>query len=72
MNLTDIDFRTNNETKEELREEDAAITALDEIYKHMAEDLIKNNEELGETASLEELTRNEEFLQSLKDFRKKL
>ena len=38
----------------------------------MAEDLIKNNEELGETASLEELTRNEEFLQSLKDFRKKL
>lgn len=72
VNLTDIDFRTNNETKEELREEDAAITALDEIYKHMAEDLIKNNEELGETASLEELTRNEEFLQSLKDFRKKL
>lgn len=72
MDLTDMDFGAINKTKEELKEEDAAITALDEIYKHMAEDLLKNNEDLGETASLEELTRNEEFLQSLKDFRKKL
>lgn len=34
-----MDFGTINKTKDELREEDAAITALDEIYKHMAEDL---------------------------------
>lgn len=72
MDLTDMDFDAITEPKEELREEDAAITALDEIYRHMAEDLLKNNDDLGETASLEELTRNEEFLQSLKDFRKKL
>ncbi len=72
VDLTDVDFSLIKENKHELTEEDAAITALDEIYKHMAEDLLKNNEDLGETASLEELTRNEEFLQSLKDFRKKL
>lgn len=72
IDLSDVDFGLIKEPKQELREEDAAITALDEIYKHMAEDLLKNNEDLGETASLEELTKNEEFLQSLKDFRKKL
>lgn len=66
MYLSDSDFKRKKE------ESEAAITALDEIYNHMASDLLKSNEELGETASLEDLTKNEEFLQSLKDFRKNL
>lgn len=69
--LSDINL-SDSKFKSESKYNDAAITALDEIYNHMAADLLKNNEELGETASLEELTKNEEFLQSLKDFRKKL
>lgn len=66
MYLKDSDFKNKDIDSE------VAITALDEIYNHMASDLMKSNEELGETASLEELTKNEEFLQSLKDFRKNL
>ena len=66
MYLKDSDFKNKDIDSE------VAITALDEIYNHMASDLMKSNEELGETASLEESTKNEEFLQSLKDFRKNL
>ncbi len=45
-----------------------AMDALEEIYKHMASDLKKNND----ISTQDELTKNEQFLQSLKDFRKKL
>ena len=41
---------------------------VNDIYNHMAKDLKKNNE----ATALDELTKNEEFLKSLKDFRKKL
>ena len=58
-----------NQQDEEVLE---STTALDEVYKQMADDLVKSNEKLGETTSIDELTRNEEFLQSLKDFRNKL
>lgn len=44
-------------------------TSLDDIYSKMAEDLDKS---LEQTSALEDLTKNEEFLQTLKDFRKKL
>ena len=69
IELSDSDFiNTNNEEKVN----NESLKELDAIYKQMAKDLFENNEELAETTSLDELTRNEEFLQSLKDFRKKL
>lgn len=71
IDLTNIILSDDKIEKKEVKTKDN-VTALDEIYNHMAIDLLKGNDDLGETASLEELTKNEEFLQSLKDFRKKL
>ena len=72
--LNDLDLKDENfinlTNDEEVNNE--SLTALDEIYKQMADDLFKSNENLSETTSLDALTRNEEFLQSLKDFREKL
>ena len=69
IDLSDSDFINVN--KEQKTNSDS-LKELDAIYKQMAKDLFENNEELKQTTSLDELTRNEEFLQSLKDFRKKL
>ena len=69
LDLTDSDFE--KESKKEIQEE-VALSALDDVYKKMADDIIKKDEDKGETTSLDALARNEEFLQSLKDFRKKL
>ena len=53
-------------------EDSKTLSNLNEIYRHMADDLKKINDETGKETSLDDLTKNEEFLQSLKDFRKKL
>ena len=57
--------------KEENLDNDS-LTALDEIYKQMADDLFSPDDKTSDTTSLDTLTKNEEFLQSLKDFRKNL
>ena len=73
LDLSDNDF--SRERKEERREtiqDDSALSALDDVYMKMADKIINKKEEKGETTSLDALARNEEFLQSLKDFRKNL
>ncbi len=45
------------------------VGTIGDIYQQMAEDIKKESEA---TSVIEDLTKNEEFLQSLKDFRKKL
>ena len=66
LDLSDEDFNKDNSKNE------TAMAELDDIYKRMADEIIKKSEETGETTSLDALTKNEEFLQSLKDFRKNL
>ena len=69
LDLSDDDF--SKERKDD-RQDDSALSALDEVYKKMADNIIDKKEEKSETTSLDALARNEEFLQSLKDFRKNL
>ena len=72
LDLSDDDF---NRDRKELRQDDSALSALsslDDTYKKMADHIISKRDEKGETTSLDALARNEEFLQSLKDFRKNL
>ena len=52
-------------------DEDSAISVLDDIYNHMTDDYKKQNQ-TDDTAVLDSLVNNQEFLQSLKDFRNKL
>ena len=75
LDLSDNDFsKDNNYSKEQIddRQDDSALSALDDVYLKMADKIINKKEEKGETTSLDALARNEEFLQSLKDFRKNL
>jgi len=74
IDLRDLDLTDNDFTKESKKEvqDEVALSALDDVYKKMADNIIKKNEDNGETTSLDALARNEDFLQSLKDFRKKL
>ncbi len=75
-----VDYPKISKIKEEdlLKDEtldvsqEAALSALNDIYNHMAEELKKSNPELKNEESLKRYTNNEEFLQSLKDFRKNL
>ena len=69
LDLSDDDFI--KESKKDIQDE-VALSALNDVYKKMADDIITKNDVKTETTSLDALARNEEFLQSLKDFRKKL
>lgn len=76
----EVDYPKISKVKEEdlLKDEaldvsqEAALSALNDIYNHMAEELKKSNPKLKNEESLKRYTNNEEFLQSLKDFRKNL
>lgn len=68
IELSDLDFV---DKKNNVSTNDVAMAELDKIYNKMADDL-KKNEGLEDSKEVEKLTRNEEFLQSLKDFRNKL
>ena len=76
----EVDYPKISKVKEEelLKDEtldmsqEAALSALNDIYNHMAEELKKSNPEFKNEESLKRYTNNEEFLQSLKDFRKNL
>ena len=66
--LSDIDFMLKNDNVQSDNKD--SETALDEIYRQMADDLKKDDSSLyNKTKSKNQ---NEEFLQSLKDFRNKL
>lgn len=69
IELSDMDFMPKK--KPNVNNDELAMSELDKIYSKMADDL-KKNEGLEDSKEVEKLTRNEEFLQSLKDFRNKL
>ena len=69
IDLSDVDLSDYRFTGK--KEEQEGVTALDEIYKHMADNMVKE-EKAPNKEAVEKLSRNEEFLQSLKDFRNKL
>lgn len=71
IDLSDVDLSDYTFSNKKVEKDEESITALDEIYKHMADDLVKDDK-ASDKETEEKLTRNEEFLQSLKDFRKKL
>ena len=64
MDELDLGFEVDDE-------EDSAISVLDDIYNQMTDDYKKQNN-TDDTAVLDSLVNNQEFLQSLKDFRNKL
>lgn len=68
--LSDLDFMDIKHEKSKISDNDS-ITALDEIYKQMATDL-KDDESEDVEVNSKQLNENEEFLQSLKNFRSKL
>ena len=66
--MSDIDFMLKNDNVQSDNKD--SETALDEIYRQMADDLKKDDSSsYNKTKSKNQ---NEEFLQSLKDFRNKL
>lgn len=71
IDLSDVDLSDYRFTGKKPVEEVEGVTALDEIYKHMADNMVKE-EKAPNKEAVEKLSRNEEFLQSLKDFRNKL
>ena len=71
IDLSDVDLTDYRFTGKGEPVERESVTALDEIYKHMADDMVKD-EKAPNKEAVEKLSRNEEFLQSLKDFRNKL